>query len=187
MLLFCDRTELFRGNKTAYCIQFGMARPQESLSKVAGVFGVTRQTVYKWKHSGAPFDSADSLLDWLKLSPDRRLFDRVSPECPELRQKLTKVLSVDEAVHELADIFGVTYPTAQSWIGRGAPVEDPFAMAEWAMKEPGVFDGFTRTHETADMVEAIEDPELEVEIRSALIGWRASPAYRAWRRWAIAL
>ncbi len=186
MPFFCDRAELFRGNKTPYCIQSDMARPQESLSKVAGVFGVTRQTVYKWKHAGAPFDSANALLDWLKLSPDRRLFDRVSPDCPELRQKLTKVLSVDEAVHELAEIFGVTYPTAQSWIARGAPVEDPFAMAEWAMKEPGIFEGFTRTQETADMVEAIEDPELQVDIRSALIGWRASPAYRAWRRWAAA-
>ena len=100
--------------------------------------------------------------------------------------RINKVLSVDEAVHELADIFGVTYPTAQSWIAKGAPVEDPFAMAEWAMKEPGIFEGFARTQETADMVEALEDPEMEVEIRSALIGWRASPTYRAWRRWAVA-
>ena len=45
-------------------------------------------------------------------------------------------------------------------------------MAEWAMSEPGIFEGLTRNQETADTPEAIEDPELEGEIREALEGWR---------------
>ena len=36
--------------------------------------------------------------------------------------------------------------------------------AEWAMKEPGIYEGFTRNKETADTLEAIEDPEMEVKI-----------------------
>lgn len=52
------------------------------------------------------------------------------------------------------------------------------------MKEPGIFEGFTRNQEAADTLEAIEDPEMEGEIREALAGWRASPTGRAWKRMA---
>jgi hypothetical protein len=68
-----------------------------------------------------------------------------------------------------------------SWRQRGVPVEDVAELAEWAMSEPGIFEGFTRNQETADTREAIEDPELEGEIREAVAGWRASPTGRAWR------
>jgi hypothetical protein len=50
------------------------------------------------------------------------------------------------------------------------------------MKEPGIYEGFTRNPETADTLEAIEDPEMEVKIREALAGRRASPTGRAWKR-----
>lgn len=55
-------------------------------------------------------------------------------------------------------------------------------LAEWAMREPGIFEGFARNHEAADTLEAIEDPELEREIREAVAGWRASATGRAWER-----
>ena len=73
-------------------------------------------------------------------------------------------------------MFGVTLETIQAWRLRGAPVEDMGELAEWAMKEPGIFEGFTRNQETADTLEAIEDPELEGEIREAL--WPAGERHR---------
>ena len=82
---------------------------------------------------------------------------------------------------ELAETFGVTPETIQAWHLRGAPVEDMAELVEWAMKEPGIFESFTCNEEAADTLEAIEDPELEVEIREAVAGWRASPTGRAWR------
>jgi hypothetical protein len=81
-------------------------------------------------------------------------------------------------------MFGVTLETIAAWRQRGAPVEDLGELAEWAMKEPGIFEGFTRNQEAADTLEAIEDPELEGEIREAVAGWRASPTGRAWKRMA---
>jgi transposase-like protein len=42
-----------------------MGRPASVYSKVADVFGVSRQAVYKWRDQGAPFNSTDALLRWL--------------------------------------------------------------------------------------------------------------------------
>jgi hypothetical protein len=66
-------------------------------------------------------------------------------------------------------------------------MEDMAEPAEWAMSEPGIFEGFTCNQETADTLKAIEDPELEGEIREAVAGWRASPTGRARRRQTTAL
>jgi hypothetical protein len=49
---------------------------------------------------------------------------------------------------------------------------------------PGIFEGFARNQDAADTLEAMEDPELEGEIREAVAGWRASPTGRAWNRMA---
>ena len=63
-------------------------------------------------------------------------------------------------------------------------MEDVAELAEWAMSEPGIFEGFTCNQEAADTLEAIEDPELEGEIQEAVASWRASPTGRAWKRMA---
>jgi hypothetical protein len=55
-------------------------------------------------------------------------------------------------------------------------------LAARAMSEPGIFEGFTGKEEVADILETVEDPELEGEIREAVAGWRASPTSRAWKR-----
>jgi hypothetical protein len=164
-----------------------MSRPQESLSKVADVFGVTRQAVHKWKRNGAPMYSAEALVDWLSNQMGTRVLDNFSHRCPVLLENLKAVMeprSVYNPDKELAETFGVTLETIQAWRLRGAPVEDMGELAEWAMKEPGIFEGFSCNQEAADTLEAIEDPELEGEIREAVAGWRTSPMGRAWKRMA---
>ncbi len=162
-----------------------MSRPQESISRVAAVFGVTRQAVHKWKRNGAPMYSAEALLGWLCDQPGVRALDHLRPRCPALLERLKDAMDPEPTYNpdrELAEMFGVTLETIATWRQRGAPVEDVAELAEWAMKELGIFEGFTRNEETADTLEAIEDPEIEGEIREAVAGWRASPTGRAWRR-----
>ena len=164
-----------------------MSRPQESLSKVADVFGVTRQAVHKWMHKGAPMYSAEALVDWLSNQMGTRVLDNFSHRCPILLENLKAVMeprSVYNPDKELAETFGVTLATIAAWRQRGAPVEDVAELAEWAMSEPGIFEGFTCNQEAADTLEAIEDPELEGEIQEAVASWRASPTGRAWKRMA---
>ena len=164
-----------------------MSRPPESISKVAAVFGVTRQAVHKWMHKGAPMYSAEALVDWLSNQMGTRVLDNFSHRCPILLENLKAVMeprSVYNPDKELAETFGVTLATIAAWRQRGAPVEDVAELAEWAMSEPGIFEGFTCNQEAADTLEAIEDPELEGEIQEAVASWRASPMGRAWRRWA---
>ena len=164
-----------------------MSRSQESISKVAAVFGVTRQAVHKWMHKGAPMYSAEALVDWLSNQMGTRVLDNFSHRCPILLENLKAVMeprSVYNPDRELAEMFGVTLETIAAWRQRGAPVEDLGELAEWAMKEPGIFEGFTRNQKAADTLEAIEDPEMEGEIREAVAGWRASPTRRAWKRMA---
>ena len=164
-----------------------MSRPQESLSKVADVFGVTRQAVHKWKRNGAPMYSAEALVDWLSNQMGTRVLDNFSHRCPILLENLKAVMeprSVYNPDKELAETFGVTLETIAAWRQRGAPVEDVAELADWAMSEPGIFEGFTCNQEAADTLEAIEDPELEGEIQEAVASWRASPTGRAWERMA---
>jgi hypothetical protein len=105
-----------------------------------------------------------------------RVLDNFRHRCPVLLENLKAVMEprpVYNPDKELAETFGVTLETIQSWRLRGAPVEDMAELAEWAMKEPGIFEGFTRNQKAADTLEAVEDPEMEGEIRDALAGWRA--------------
>jgi hypothetical protein len=69
-----------------------MGRPPETFSKVAAVFGVTRQAVHKWQRKGAPFHSAEALLAWLNDEPVRVL-DSFRPRCPTLRANLERALA----------------------------------------------------------------------------------------------
>jgi hypothetical protein len=70
-----------------------MARPPETFSKVAAVFGVTRQAVHKWKHNGAPFHSAAALLAWLDNREGTRVLDNFRHRCPVLLANLEQALA----------------------------------------------------------------------------------------------
>ena len=146
-----------------------MSRPQESISKVAAVFGVSRQAVHKWMRKGAPFHSAEALLNWLSNQIGIRVLDNFRHRCPVLLENLKAAMD-PQPDKELAETFGVTLETIAAWRQRGAPVEAVAELAEWAMSEPGIFEGVNRNQETADTLEAIEDPELGGEIREALAG-----------------
>ena len=148
---------------------------------------MTRQAVHKWRQRGAPFHSAEALLGWLANQHGIRARDNFHPRCPALLARLKAAMEPEPVYspdRELAETFGVTLETIAAWRHRGAPVEDMGELAERAMKEPGIFEGFTRNQEAADTLEAIEDPALEGEIREAVAGWRASTTFRAWKRMA---
>jgi transcriptional regulator with XRE-family HTH domain len=70
-----------------------MGRPQETFSKVAAVFGVTRQAVYKWQRNGASFHSADTLLTWLNNRDRLGVPDTFDHRCPVLRGELERALA----------------------------------------------------------------------------------------------
>jgi len=70
-----------------------MGRPPETFSKVAAVFGVTRQAVHKWKRNGAPFHSADTLLTWLNNRDRGGVLDNFRPRCPVLQENLERALA----------------------------------------------------------------------------------------------
>ena len=121
-----------------------MSRPPESISKVAAVFGVTRQAVHKWMHKGAPMYSAEALVDWLSNQMGTRVLDNFSHRCPVLLENLKAVMeprSVYNPDKELAEMLGVTLETIAAWRQRGAPVENMAELAEWVMSEPGIFEG----------------------------------------------
>ena len=61
-----------------------MSRPQECISRVADVFGVTRQAVHKWMHKGAPMYSAEALVEWLSNQMGTRVLENFSHRCPIL-------------------------------------------------------------------------------------------------------
>ena len=70
-----------------------MGRPPETFSKVAAVFGVTRQAVYKWQRNGAPFHSAVALLTWLDNRERGGVLDNFAHRCPVLRDELEQALA----------------------------------------------------------------------------------------------
>ncbi len=114
-------------------------------------------------------------------------FDNFRLRFPVLLENLKAVMeprSVYNPDKELAETFGVTLEIIAVWRQRGAPVENMAELAEWAMKQPGIFEGFARNREAADTQEAIENPEMEGSIREAVAGWRTSPTGRAWKRMA---
>lgn len=103
MLLFCELTDfssvngihapsLWRCCSRCFTL-YDMARPPETFSKVAAVFGVTRQAVHKWKHNGAPFHSAESLLTWLDNRERGGVLDNFRHRCPVLRADLERALA----------------------------------------------------------------------------------------------
>jgi len=65
-----------------------MGRPLGLDSKIADAFGVTRHAVLKWRNKGAPFCSADALLDWLNWTWGIRCLDNYPPRCPRLRARV---------------------------------------------------------------------------------------------------
>ena len=70
-----------------------MARPLETFSKVAAVFGVTRQAVHKWHKAGAPFYSAVALLTWLDNRERGGVLDNFAHRCPVRLAKLEQALA----------------------------------------------------------------------------------------------
>ena len=61
-----------------------MARPTGIHSRLAEVFGVTRQALHRWQKQGAPFYSAEALLHWLNNQFYIRCMDHFLPGCPVL-------------------------------------------------------------------------------------------------------
>jgi hypothetical protein len=70
-----------------------MGCPPETFSKLAAVFGVTRQAVYKWQRNGAPFYSADTLLTWRNNRERGGVLDNFAHRCPVLRAKFERALA----------------------------------------------------------------------------------------------
>jgi hypothetical protein len=96
------------------------------------------------------------------------MLDKFSHRCPVLLENPKAVMeprSVYNPDKELAETFGVTLETIQARRLRGAPVEDMGELAEWAMKEPGIFEGFTCNQDAADTLEAMEDPSWRAKSR----------------------
>jgi len=55
----------------------------------------------------------------------------------------------------LTKLYDVSAATVQDWKRRGAPVNDPAAMADWVMNEPEVFAGYERAQAVADRLPGI--------------------------------
>jgi hypothetical protein len=70
-----------------------MARPTGINSRLAEVFGVTRQAVHRWRKQGAPFHSAEVLLHWLNNQLHTRCMDYLPPRCPRLLARVKAALS----------------------------------------------------------------------------------------------
>ena len=89
----------------------------------------------------------------------------------------------------LAEIYDVSAATVKDWKRRGAPVNDPAAMADWVMNEPEVFAGYERAQAVADRLpgmarraSAAGDTTFATEILEALAGWLSSLHCRAYWR-----
>jgi hypothetical protein len=83
----------------------------------------------------------------------------------------------------LAEIYDVSLETVREWEKRGAPLQDPAAMADWVMnQEPKIREGFERAQAVADRLpdmarraSAAGDTAFAAEMLEALTGWLASP------------
>jgi len=84
---------------------------------------------------------------------------------------------------KLAEIYDVSLETVREWEKRGAPLQDPAAMADWVMdQEPKIREGFERAQAVADRLpdmarraSAAGDTAFAAEMLEALTGWLASP------------
>ena len=65
-----------------------MARPTGMYSRLAEVFGVSRQAVYRWQKQGAPFYTAEALLQWLNNQFYIRCMDYFPLHCPRLQARV---------------------------------------------------------------------------------------------------
>ena len=89
----------------------------------------------------------------------------------------------------LAKLYDVSAATVQDWKRRGAPVNDPAAMADWVMNEPEVFAGYERAQAVADQLPemakralAAGDTAFASLLMDTLAGWTSSLHCRAfWR------
>ena len=81
----------------------------------------------------------------------------------------------------LAKLYDVSAATVQDWKRRGAPVNDPAAMADWVMNEPEVFAGYERAQAVADRLpgmarraSAAGDTACALLLLDTLAGWTSS-------------
>ena len=81
----------------------------------------------------------------------------------------------------LAKLYDVSAATVQDWKRRGAPVNDPAAMADWVMNEPEVFAGYERAQAVADRLpgmarraSAAGDTAFALLLLDTLAGWTSS-------------
>jgi hypothetical protein len=90
----------------------------------------------------------------------------------------------------LAEFYDVSLETVKDWERRGAPVQDPAAMADWVMdQEPKIREGFERAQAVADRLpsmakraSAAGDTAFAAEMLEALTGWLSSPHCHALTR-----
>jgi len=89
----------------------------------------------------------------------------------------------------LAEIYDVSLETVREWEKRGAPLQDPAAMADWVMDEPRIREGFERAQAVADRLpdmarraSAAGGTAFAAEMLEALTGWMSSPHCHALTR-----
>ncbi len=82
----------------------------------------------------------------------------------------------------LAEIYDVSLETVKDWERRGAPLQDPAALAGWVMNEPEIRAGYDRAQAAADRLPemarraaAAGDMAFATDALEALAGWLASP------------
>jgi len=83
---------------------------------------------------------------------------------------------------ELSEFYDVSAATVKDWERRGAPVQDPAAMADWVMNEPRIREGYDRAQAVADSLPnmarraaAAGDVAFATDALEALAGWLSSP------------
>ena len=83
---------------------------------------------------------------------------------------------------ELSEFYDVSAATVKDWERRGAPVQDPAAMADWVMDEPEIRAGYERAQAAADTLPSMArraaaagDMEFATDALEALAGWLSSP------------
>ena len=89
----------------------------------------------------------------------------------------------------IAAKYGVPVADVQAWAQRGAPIDNPDALADWVMTVPSIRAGYERTQAVAELLPGLArraaaagDTEFAAEILDALTGWLSSPQCRAYWR-----
>ena len=83
---------------------------------------------------------------------------------------------------ELSEFYDVSAATVKDWERRGAPVQDPAAMADWVLNEPRIREGYDRAQAVADRLPGMArraassgDMAFATDALEALAGWLSSP------------